>query len=165
MHASRRLGNPQLGAVFSFLPLLLSVSCSGAGFAEADETTTENAGVVKQAVSTPLSICNQDPRVTSGLVSATVCAGARVFFDEKFDGNGRTCGSCHPVANNFTIDGMFVASLQPSNALFVAENQPSTLGALEDTAALHSNEALIRENVDGFVENRFVARSVPHTLS
>src|SRR6185369_9775724 len=43
-----------------------------------------------------LDACSRDPRVTSGLVSAEICAGADIFFRETFGGNGRTCGSCHP---------------------------------------------------------------------
>ncbi len=58
--------------------------------------------MVQGAVTDPVGVCNQDPRVTSGLVPLTVCAGARVFFDETFGGNGRTCGTCHPAQNNYT---------------------------------------------------------------
>src|SRR5689334_13315981 len=51
-----------------------------------------------------LAACANDPRVVTGLASAQICAGAGVFFEETFGGNGRTCGSCHPSANNFTLD-------------------------------------------------------------
>lgn len=30
--------------------------------------------------------------------------GRRIFFNETFDGNGRTCGTCHPATNNFALD-------------------------------------------------------------
>ena len=37
--------------------------------------------------------------------------GRALFFEETFAGNGRTCGSCHPVDNNFTIDPKSIAGL------------------------------------------------------
>jgi hypothetical protein len=142
-------------------PLLAGAACSDAGSAPADEALTE----VRGAVTDPVGVCNQDPRVTSGLVPVTVCAGARVFFDETFNGNGRTCGTCHPAQNNFTLDGAFVASLPATDPLFVAETQAANLAGLE-TAALHAPDALIKENVDGFGDpNKFVSRAVSHTLS
>ncbi len=81
-------------------PLLAALGCGDVGSAPTDEGVV----VVKGAVTNPVTVCNQDPRVTSGLVPVTVCAGARVFFDETFGGNGRTCGTCHPAQNNFTLD-------------------------------------------------------------
>ena len=30
--------------------------------------------------------------------------GRELFTKETFDGNGRTCATCHPATNNFTID-------------------------------------------------------------
>ncbi|TKB80929.1 MAG: hypothetical protein E8D45_02180 [Nitrospira sp.] len=32
-----------------------------------------------------------------------VSKGREIFFNETFKGNGRTCGTCHPAENNFTI--------------------------------------------------------------
>jgi mono/diheme cytochrome c family protein len=95
--------------------------------------------------------------------------GADLFFRETFNGNGRSCGTCHPVANNFTIDPPFISALSvsdPTNPLFVAELNPA-LSQLEKPAQMHAR-ALILENVDGFAPDpttRFVMRSVPHNLS
>lgn len=50
--------------------------------------------------------------------------GREIFFNETFAGNGRTCGSCHPSENNFTIDAAFIATLPDNNPLFVAEFNP-----------------------------------------
>ena len=50
--------------------------------------------------------------------------GRQIFFNETFAGNGRTCGTCHPAENNFTIDPTFIASLPKDNPLFVAEFNP-----------------------------------------
>jgi len=85
--------------------------------------------------------------------------GAQLFVNETFGGNGRKCATCHPLANNQTIDPAFVATLPASDPLF---HFP---GGLDDTAML--KRALVRENVDGLEEPtvKFVERGVPHTLS
>jgi hypothetical protein len=114
-----------------------------------------------------LEACSQDPRVVAGLVSAEVCAGADIFFRETFGGNGRTCGSCHPVNNNTTLDVPFIAALRqqnPNDPLFINENDPNLVNL--ETADL-VNAAAILENVDGFQNptQRFVSRTVSHVLS
>jgi hypothetical protein len=114
-----------------------------------------------------LAACAQDPRVQAGLVTQNVCAGASIFFNETFGGNGRTCGSCHPVGNNYTIDPTFVAAQhgnRPEDPLFVFEQQPA-LANLETSDLL--DDAAILENLDGFEDptHKFVSRSVPHIMS
>ena len=113
-----------------------------------------------------LAACAQDQRVVAGLVSQAICAGADIFFRETFDGNGRTCGSCHPAANNMTIDAPFINALHqsdPSDPLFVFETNPDL--AMLETGQLFNGGVL--ENVDGFQDptRRFVHRSTPHILS
>ncbi len=97
-------------------------------------------------------------------IDVLINQGARLFFDHTFDGNGRTCGTCHPANRNFTIDTAFINSLPPSDPLFVAETNPA-LAQLE-RPALMRQFGLILENVDGLDDpaNKFVMRSVPHTL-
>lgn len=129
----------------------------------------ENVDTAQQALDA-VGICNQDPRVNIGMVPLAVCAGARVFFDETFGGNGRSCGSCHPAANNFTIDAPFIAGLhatQPQNPLFVFENPAFDLAGLEESGLIHGQFALIKENVDDDFQDplRFVGRAVNHTFS
>ena len=167
MRANQVQSRVRIRSSLSLLPLLLSLGCSGAGLTRVDEAADEHTEQVGQALSDPLSVCNQDPRVNSGLVPVAVCAGARVFFDETFGGNGRTCGTCHAAANNYTLDSAFIAALPASDPLFVNENPAFKLSSLESSPALRSVQALIRENVDGFQDfnNKFVARSTPHTLS
>jgi hypothetical protein len=114
-----------------------------------------------------LAACAEDPRVVAGLVSAQVCAGADIFFNETFGGNGRTCGSCHPASNNTTLDAPFIAALRaenPDDPLFIAENEPNLAGL--ETRDLVA-EAGILENVDGFEDptRKFVSRGVNHVLS
>jgi hypothetical protein len=128
----------------------------------------EPVGTTQQALDA-IGICNMDPRVNMNMVPLAVCAGARVFFDEPFGGNGRSCGTCHPAANNFTVDATFVAALhaaQPQNPLFVFENPAFPLEDLEDPFIFSSN-ALIKENVDDDFQDplRFVGRAVNHTFS
>jgi len=115
-----------------------------------------------------LTACAQDPRVLTGLVSKEICAGADIFFRETFNGNGRTCGSCHPAAHSTTIDQPFIASLHasaPNDPLFIFERSPA-LAKLENANDLF-NSAGVLENLDGFENptHKFVTRSVPHVLS
>jgi mono/diheme cytochrome c family protein len=159
----RRVGQTWRRGLLALGPLLAALGCSDPGSAATDEEVVE----VRGAVTDPLGVCNQDPRVTSSLVPLSVCAGARVFFDETFGGNGRTCGTCHPAGNNFTLDQPFIASLPATDPLFVADNPAFNLSTLE-TSALRMVDALIKENVDGFDNSqpgKFVSRAVPHVLS
>jgi len=115
-----------------------------------------------------LAACNQDPRVVTGLVTAPICAGADIFFRETFNGNGRTCGTCHPANHNFMIDETFATNLHntnPSDPLFVFEQNPN-LAQLENGGILLGLGSIL-ENVDDFQDpqNKFIFRSVPHTLS
>src|SRR5262245_1433899 len=70
-------------SLLAVAPLLVGVACNDAGPAPADEEVEQ----VRSAIVDPVAVCNQDPRVNSGLVPLAVCAGARVFFDETFNGN------------------------------------------------------------------------------
>ncbi len=94
-----------------------------------------------------------------------ISKGRELFFDETFDGNGRTCGTCHRAENNLTIDAAFIATLPDDDALFVAEFQPD-LKANFENPRLMRQFGLILENLDGFsdLENVFTQRGVPHTL-
>jgi cytochrome c peroxidase len=88
--------------------------------------------------------------------------GRNLFMKETFDGNGRTCASCHPPTNNFTLDVEFIERLPDDDPLFVAEFNPD-LAKLEDPDLMR-NFALILENLDGF-DKPGVFRGVPHTLA
>jgi cytochrome c peroxidase len=104
--------------------------------------------------------------LTSGDVNAQsqslVDEGRRIFFEEDFDGNGRTCGTCHPATHNFTIDAEFIARLPDDDPLFVAEFVPELEG-LEDPEVMRER-GLILENLDGFPPNNPVFRGVPHNI-
>jgi hypothetical protein len=94
-----------------------------------------------------------------------IVEGREIFFNETFDGNGRTCGTCHRAENNLTIDAAFIATLPEDDALFVVEFQPD-LGANFENLRLMHQFSLSLENLDGFsdLENVFTQRGVPHTL-
>ncbi len=103
------------------------------------------------------------PLADAGSARARLIArGEDLFFNETFNGNGRTCGTCHPVENNFTLDPAFIATLERNDPLFIAERDPALAG-LENPRLLREL-GLILENVDGF-ENPGVLRGVPRVLS
>lgn len=106
--------------------------------------------------------------VTKGLVPQDVFDGGEVFFRETFEGNGRSCGTCHPAENNQTVEPAFIATLPNSDPLFVAEQRaPSDPISNLERPPLMRNFGLILENVDGLEDpnNKFLMRSVPHSLS
>jgi hypothetical protein len=155
---------------FSTLVTIISATFAAACGAPApDGENSESIATQTSALTARqrLDACAKDPRVVAGLVTKQICAGADIFLRETFNGNGRTCGSCHPIANNTTIDPASVAALRnsnPNDALFVNETNPA-LANLEISSELDKGGIL--ENVDGFEDpvNKFVIRSVPHVLS
>jgi cytochrome c peroxidase len=102
---------------------------------------------------------------TTETTDPLVRRGAKLFFEETFGGNGRTCGTCHRLENNLTIDANFIARLPQSDPLFVAETNPALAG-LEDPALMR-RFGVIRENLDGMEAptTKFVMRGTPHTLA
>ena len=94
-----------------------------------------------------------------------IARGKEIFFNETFNGNGRTCGTCHPAENNFVIDPAFIATLPDDDPLFVADFNPDLKENFENTRLIREF-GLIIENLDGFddLANKFTLRGVPHTL-
>ena len=90
---------------------------------ERNEDVTEVQSALNQTFAQHQTACQADPRVQSGVVSLTECIGADIFFKENFNGNGRTCGTCHRVERNFTIDATFIARL-PSSEPAVHRREP-----------------------------------------
>lgn len=95
-----------------------------------------------------------------------VARGERLFFNETFAGNGRTCGTCHRAEDNFGLTPAFVATLPDDDPLFVAETNPDLASNFEKPRLMREL-ALILENQDGFddIEHDFNLRGVPHTLA
>jgi hypothetical protein len=99
-------------------------------------------------------------------VNNLITRGRTSFFNNTFNGNGRTCGTCHREDENLTISPEFISNLPANDPLFVAETQPALSRNFENPVLMRKF-GLILENVDGFddLANKFVMRGVPHTLS
>lgn len=95
-----------------------------------------------------------------------VARGRELFFNETFDGNGRTCAACHRLEDNFALSPAFIATLPPDDPLFVAETNSDLAEHFENPPLMRAH-GLIVENLDGFddLENVFNMRGVPHTLA
>src|SRR5688572_19940191 len=96
----------------------------------------------------------------------SITRGRLSFFNETFNGNGRTCGTCHRENGNLTIDAEFIDDLPPNDPLFVAEFVPALANNFENPVLMRKF-GLILENPDGFgnLASNFVMRGVPHTLA
>jgi mono/diheme cytochrome c family protein len=140
-------------------------------FAERATAGTRNSGPAANLLAVPFRALVPAPAYAqqtdlTTLVEALVAQGEVLFFKETFNGNGRTCGTCHPAENNFTIDPAFIATLPANDPLFVAEFIPALSQNFENPSLMRQF-GLILENVDGFddLESKFVMRGVPHTLA
>ncbi|HEU4872208.1 MAG TPA: hypothetical protein VFT44_03840 [Pyrinomonadaceae bacterium] len=102
----------------------------------------------------------------STALQLSITRGRKSFFNETFNGNGRTCGTCHREDANLTIDAEFIADLPPNDPLFVAEFVPALSQNFENPVLMRKL-GLILENPDGFdnLPSKFVMRGVPHTLA
>jgi hypothetical protein len=170
-NAKSKFSIPRL-TTLGFLTLALTAASTAACASEDPfNPLAEDVSVERKAEALTFAqhqaICQSDPRVVAGLVSLEVCVGAGLFFRETFDGNGRTCASCHRAERNFTVDPEFIATLPSNDPLFVAEFNPA-LANLERPPQMRAS-SLILENVDGTQPGgpnvRFALRSVPHNLS
>ena len=96
----------------------------------------------------------------------SITRGRQSFFNETFNGNGRTCGTCHRENGNLTIDAEFIDDLPPNDPIFVAEFVPALASNFENPVLMRKL-GLILENPDGFgnLASNFVMRGVPHTLA
>jgi cytochrome c peroxidase len=96
-------------------------------------------------------------------LNALIALGEDLFLNETFDGNGRTCGTCHLPSDQLGLTPATIAALPPGDPLFIAENDPA-LADLEHPPLMRSARALILENIDGFA-NPPVFRASPHLLN
>ena len=95
-----------------------------------------------------------------------IAQGRQTFVKERFEGNGRACGTCHVESNNFTLDPAFISTLPRTDPLFVGENNPSLAADFEKPDLLR-NFGLIVVNADGFDDphTKFTMRSVQTVLA
>ena len=156
------------------------------GLADFDESSgpgTEN----QSPLWAPFSVLIPSPAYAADTADAAlaraVANGERVFSKEQFNGNGRTCATCHRSERNLTIDPKFIATLHRHDPLFVGEffedgdgndtnnirctDPVKSLGCKFEHPKLMRKFGLILENVDGMdnLEKKFVMRSVPHALA
>jgi mono/diheme cytochrome c family protein len=113
-----------------------------------------------------LSACNSPKNDADDPQAALVAKGRNIFFNETFNGNGRSCGTCHREEASLSLTPAFIATLPPDDPLFVAETNPALAKNFENPRLMRQF-ALILENLDGFddLENKFVMRGIPHTLA
>ena len=78
--------------------------------------------------------------------------GRQLFMNETFKGNGRTCATCHPATNNFTIDKEFIAQLHRGTPETRCSSRSSNQRSPSSrTPRLCMQFGLILENLDGFI--------------
>ncbi len=86
--------------------------------------------------------------------------GEEMFFNETFDGNGRTCSTCHRPEDNWRITPAFIATLPDDDPLFVHEFVPALKENFEKPELLRKY-GLILGNPNGFghLEDDYVMRT------
>ena len=95
-----------------------------------------------------------------------IAQGRQIFVKEKFEGNGRACGTCHVENHNFTVDPDFIATLPRTDPLFVAEHNPSLAAGFEKPDLMR-RFGLFIVNADGFddLQAKFTMRSAQPVLA
>jgi mono/diheme cytochrome c family protein len=117
------------------------------------------------------------PLIRNGL-DEQLAIGADLFFSETFEGNGRTCATCHAVADNYTLPANLASVSQFSPLMVGDPDNPAHVPELElcDPDDSSENCQAIRQNglilvnpdgnnpgPDGF--RSYSMRSIPHVLS
>lgn len=119
------------------------------------------------------------PGFSPGLDADLVNEGRRLFFNETFDGNGRTCGTCHREDDNLALGLRTIANLPDSDPLFIVEHPTLADGSPNalygdfrmERPALMRKLGLFVENLDGFRDQngdfttRAPMRAPNHVLS
>ncbi|MEW6038753.1 MAG: hypothetical protein AB1648_10960 [Pseudomonadota bacterium] len=129
--------------------------------ARGDEPRPAAGPALPYAFLLPKAAFAQASAADAASLERLIARGRQIFVEETFDGNGRTCATCHRPDNNHTIDPRYIAKLPASDPLFVAEFNPD-LKELEKPVLLRQM-GLILTNVDGF-DKPGVMRSVPYLL-
>lgn len=103
---------------------------------------------------------------TAAAMEELIAKGRQIFLGETFNGNGRTCATCHREERNFTIDAKFIATLPSTDPLFVAEQNPDLAKNFEKPDMMRKF-GLFVENADGFddLDNKFTLRASSSILA
>jgi cytochrome c peroxidase len=100
------------------------------------------AALVAAVAGTPLLLGDPGGRAANGPIpSADASVGERVFFQETFGGNGRTCATCHRPENEFALaPGTVQAALaaNPTDPLFRAIDSDDGQGRDYTTLLQHA---------------------------
>ena len=105
-----------------------------------------------------LSVFSSPP---SSLDVDLVARGEEIFFNETFDGNGRTCSTCHRPEDNWRVTPAFIATLPDDDPLFVHEFVPELRENFEDPELLREYGLIIgNPNGYGDLENDFILHTV-----
>ena len=119
------------------------------------------------------------PGFSPDFSSALLNRGRNIFFKGRFNGNGRTCGTCHVEADNMALSLTTIAKLPNNDALFIVEQQYRGDGSPNalfnefrfEKPAIMRRVGLILENLDGFRDpndeftSRVAMRAPQHVLS
>ncbi len=81
---------------------------------------------------TPEPTNTRDQTFTFG-VASQVEQGRNLFLKETFNGNGRTCRTCHIAGDAFGLSPASIAALPPSDPLFIADFNLNTLVLTDDS--------------------------------
>jgi hypothetical protein len=129
------------------------------------EAASNNKGVFARLLDAVMPTAEAQIGPQQG-VNNLVTRGRNSFINNTFNGNGRTCATCHREEENLTISPEFISNLPLNDPLFVAETQPALAQNFENPTLMRKF-GLILENTDGFgdLANNFVMRGVPHTLA
>jgi len=120
------------------------------------QASHEGFSLISTASATGVTPPNFFPDLDSDLVNR----GRDLFFNETFNGNGRTCGTCHREDDNMALGLKTIASLPDDDPLFIVEQpfrgdgSPNPLfnDFRMEKPALMRKLGLIFENLNGFRE-------------
>jgi cytochrome c peroxidase len=115
----------EAGAPAPSLPITSTVSLRRA------TDTGRNADFALTTTPTPANIAGATMTMA---VDSLIVQGERLFTEETFGGNGRTCASCHVRSQSFglqpaAVQTRFATLATTYDALFVAETSPSAFDA------------------------------------
>lgn len=170
--ADPRSASTLAGAVALFQRLYVAELAAERAAAREDSVARASIGLPWLALflGAPEDFPPPDP--TADTLSNLISKGEFLFFNETFNGNGRTCGTCHPAENNLTLDAKFISQMPNKDRLFLAEfdanlNSDVNGGLRFEIPELMRRFAVILENLDGFgdLKKRFTMRGIPHTFS
>ena len=131
--------------------------------------------LISNAHATGITPANFFPNLDSKLLNK----GRELFFKETFNGNGRSCGTCHHEDDNMALSLKTIAKLPANDPLFIVEQKFRKDGSLNalygdyrmEKPALMRKAGLILENLNGFKElngdytTRINMRAPTHVLS